>query len=218
MRSVSDAYRAEVERFDFPKLSHTDLVALHVQATKHGDREAWRAMWMHGVRLVLKIANKFRRLGYIQTEDAYNECISAGNVAIGEALLKWNPSKARFGTWVWLMVRWAMFHELDAEQAQGGKNFQPGGLVTNDGHGEYEDFDEFLSEALTDEFMGDWFIDLSRLHEVLDQLPEREHDFVRRVYVEGQSQAQVAEDEDISGPMVNKVLARAINRLRDILD
>lgn len=217
MRNTAERYRDDLGTYDFPRLSHKELTALHTRAVRHQDKEAWHTLWMHGARLVLKICNTMRTIGQIHSVDAYNEAVSAGNLAIGEALLTWRPREGKFGTWVWLTVRWAVLSELNQEAAQGGKNYEPGLLVTNTGQ-TYDDFETFLAESNAEDHKGLWYLEIERLRDSIWMLPDREAKFVRLVYIEGTSQAQVAQDEDISPQMVNKILGRAINRLRENLE
>lgn len=215
MRSTSDLYAQDVASHDFEKLTQAQLVDLHRKATVEGDLEAWQTLWLHGVRLVLKIANAMRNVGQIVTQDVYNECLSAGNLAIGEALLTWRPKKGRFSTWVWLQIRYAILAEIDREVTQGGKGHEYGQLLTNLYEGS-EDWETFLEEVETDEHQGLWYLDITRIREALPLLPEREAAYLRRVYVEGELQTDVAADEDISVQAVHKVLRRGIDRLREL--
>jgi len=218
MSDTSEMFHKDVQNYEFPKIPHSELERLHRLATIEGDMEAWQTLWMHGVRLVLKLANKMRNVGEITSHDMYNECISVGNVAIGEALLTWRPKKGRFSTWVWVQVRYAIIEEIKSEIFQGGKSHkdQDVELLTNEGQAA-ANWEEFVRDLEVEDHAGDELIEREFLLASLWMLTDKQAQYLREVYLEGRTLEQVAEDEGVSHQNIHYHIKQGIKQLREIL-
>lgn len=83
-RDPLEQYMSEARRY--PLLSREEEYALAVQWVEHGDKEAARALVTSNLRLVVKIANQYRR-GYQNLLDLVQE----GNIGLLKAVQKYDP-------------------------------------------------------------------------------------------------------------------------------
>lgn len=83
-RDPLEVYMAEARRY--PLLSREEEYELAVQWVEHGDKEAARKLVTANLRLVVKIANQYRR-GYQNLLDLVQE----GNIGLLKAVQKYDP-------------------------------------------------------------------------------------------------------------------------------
>lgn len=89
------------ERID--TLTNKELIRLHNLAAQ-GDKAAWDTLWMHGVRLVWKIADKMVRVGILLDTDK-EDAIQEGVLAVGQSLPSWQPDRGKYSTFIWASAR-----------------------------------------------------------------------------------------------------------------
>jgi RNA polymerase sigma factor (sigma-70 family) len=216
-------YSADLDATDIEHKSRKQLAELHNNAT-HGDGKSWEELWLYGTKLVLKICNKLRHEDLLAVE--FEDAVAEGNLAIGEALTRWNPSKSSFGTWVWIRVRGSILNENASEQKSGMiGNVEDSPLVlSNEVHVEHvsgEESDFLLSDLYELGQVGTWGeteAQYAELYAAVQTLSPREQSYIVAVYFEDRDQAELAALEGISPRMVRKVLARSIEKLKVLLE
>lgn len=110
-------YSADLDEQDnIQHRTRKELAKLHTRMVD-GDREAYDILWLHGTKLVLKIVNKLHNEGLLWAD--FNDAVAAGNLAIGEALQRWEPRKSTYATWIWIRIRGAVLDGNYKEQASG---------------------------------------------------------------------------------------------------
>ncbi len=214
-------YSTELDATEKLHLSRKEAAELHKKAVK-GDQEAWHTLWLHGTRLVLKIVNKLHARGLLQMEK--EDAVAEGNLAIGNALLRWRPAKSRFGTWVWIRVRGAILSE-DAKHQRGflvGDAEDAPDVVSSSSSytgGDAErgfDLTEVSEEGQTPE---DALrnTEVAELLDAIESLPSREYEYIFRHYICDESQRDIAFSEGISERMIRKIMERGIIKLKTLL-
>jgi RNA polymerase sigma factor (sigma-70 family) len=199
-----DAYSRDLDRQKYKPLTNKELKGLWAAFLFSSDKKAWDRMWEHGLRLVLKIVNHMTEkniLRHIEREDAIQE----GNLAIGSALLSWDPKKGPYSTWIWIKVRGAI---LDADRQEGVCGLT-GGAV-----GDFL-FEEYLDSAHAEEVTAEPPISLE---EHIAKLPTNLRTYAYQVYILGLRPADIARADGVSRQRVDQVLSLARNRLKDCLD
>ena len=88
------------------------------QQMLYGDVAAEQTLWLQGVKMVIKLVNKFVSLGRIDPGDTL-DAIQEGNLAIGEKLDKWDPQRGAYSTFMWNVVRNALV-DFAREEEKGG--------------------------------------------------------------------------------------------------
>ena len=206
-------YSIDLDATEIEHKSPRQLKGLLKEAQR-GNTKAWDDLWLYGTKLVLKIVNKLNDLGLVYS---FEDAVAEGNLAIGEALTRWNPAKAAFSTWVWIRVRGAVLNQTnkDMERDNAEQNFDV--EVTN-----REGVEEDLSGV---DLVVSPYGDPVRLAEhvefmelVFNQLPDRERDVIVLRYFEDFTQVKVADMMDISRQMVDKIEKRALARLKESLE
>lgn len=106
LRDPMAAYMAEVRRY--PLLTREEEHELAVRWVEHGDQEAAKKLVTSNLRLVVKIANEYRR-GYQNLLDLVQE----GNLGLMRAAEKFDPSRGfRFSTYAIWWIRQAVTRSL----------------------------------------------------------------------------------------------------------
>lgn len=216
-----DRFSSDLDLVGIKRRSRGDLADMHTKMTA-GDIEAHGQLWLYGVKLVLKIVNKLRDQGLLRLP--YEDSIAVGNLAIGEALTRWDPLQSSFSTWVWIRIRGAVLNE-DAKHAQG---YMVGSIGTAPLLVPLE-FDVEVSGSLpmtnsevdlyhTTPSEGEAAVGRAELLKRVEQLPVREREYVKAVCYQGISPEQIGLREGINPRMVRKVLQRGINRLRKLFE
>lgn len=220
-----DYYSKDLDDLEIEHRTRKELAKLHGEALD-GSQEAWHELWVYGTKLVLKIANKLRSQDLLRMD--FDDAVAEGNRAIGEALTRWKPAKSSFGTWVWIQVRGYILDEIKSEAKEGMVGSVEGsplivGLESRL-EGDYDaddDGDILVTDLVEDGITPDNAEDAvqrQELYEAISQLSPREQRYIISVYMEDQSQAELAALEGISPRMVRKVLARALDNLRNLLE
>lgn len=208
-KSSFDYYSADLDATEVLHKTRKQLASLHQQAVA-GDVEAWQELWLYGTKLVLKICNKLRREDLLKID--FEDAVAEGNLAIGEALTRWNPKKSGFGTWVWIRIRGAV---LDGNRAVSAveQHEVSSNLEQEDHEGYVKPFD--LGDVAGGATERDTGMELNsqRLRDAVHKLPSRERLVITRRYFEGLTQSEVARHLGISRQMVDKVEKRAIENL-----
>lgn len=204
-----DLYSADLDKAGVTKRSPAALANLHSRMVE-GDKEAHEILWLHGTKLVLKIANKLKEEDLLRM--SFEDAVAEGNLAIGEALSRWEPRKSAFSTWVWIRIRGGILNE----NAKHDKEFMTG---------EPENLD-MVPELIDGELGRQAVIDLylSTPHEEdpyrglyahLEGLPDREKDYLFRAYFLDMTHAEIAREDGIARPTVTAVITRALQRLKN---
>jgi len=211
-KSSFDFYSEDLDRVQIGKLTRKELATLHKHAL-NGNQEAWDDLWLYGTKLVLKICFTLNKQDLLKT--SFEDAVAEGNLAIGDALTRWNPKKSAFGTWIWIRVRGAI---LDGNRKvyateQVETSTQVG--VTN-----REGVEGFLDGM--DTFGQTWDpeedVQTGLLWDAISQLPGREFSYINMYYFEDLDQAEIARLEGVSDRMVRKILERAEGRLKLMLE
>ena len=208
-KSSFDYYSADLDATEVLHKTRKQLAALHKQAIA-GDVDAWQELWLYGTKLVLKICNKLRREDLLKLD--FEDAVAEGNLAIGEALTRWNPKKSGFGTWVWIRIRGAV---LDGNRAVSAveQNEVSSNLEQEDHEGHVKAFDlGDVAGAATERDTGRE-LTAQRVRDAVRQLPSREMLVITRRYFDGLTQQEVGNQLGISRQMVDKVEKRAIENL-----
>jgi RNA polymerase sigma factor (sigma-70 family) len=223
-----DYYSAELDATDIDHKSRKELAELYKVATLISGptgQKAWHELWLYGTKLVLKICNKLRKENLLRMD--FEDAVAEGNLAIGEALTRWQPAKAAFGTWIWIRIRGAV---LDGErkEAKGGMvgpveeaprvvSTQSSNANTDDAGGsEYTITDQFETGQTPDG--GVEAMERQELYTEILKLAPREQQYINAIYFEDRPIAEIAAMEGISHQMVRKILARAIDKLGEGLN
>ena len=212
-----DYYAKMLANREFPTYSNSELAQLQQKALV-GDKDAWEAVWLHGVRMVLKLTDRLYKLGILYLEDL-DDAVQEGNLAIGEAIPSWSNNRGRYSTYVWTCIRNAMV-KYSSEQRRGG--------VTGD-----IDWDLFTRHDIEFQYEGDWkkhlvtdlsgmntpshedlVIDHSDLQAAACELTDRELEVVDRYYFRDQSDAEVAIYLGVERSVITKQRNSALSKLR----
>lgn len=220
MKTNFEHYSADLDLTTIEHRTNTELQALHSRALD-GDKDAWHELWLYGTKLVLKIVNKLHKEGLLRS--SFEDAVGAGNLAIGESLVRWNPRKSAFGTWVWIRVRFAILDGNRADEKKGltgSSEAAPAVLSNNASYGDAwgKDLDlvDLMQGGLDSEDYEEAVL-YENLYAAINELPPRERRYILEVYFEDGSVAELAAVEGISHQMVRKVLARAIDAIRTFL-
>jgi RNA polymerase sigma factor (sigma-70 family) len=173
-------YSADLDATDIEHKTPRQLAGLLKEAQR-GNQKAWHDLWMYGTKLVLKICNSLRRADLLKS--GFEEAVAEGNLAIGEALTRWNPKKSSFGTWVWIRIRGAVLDQDRKAYLQDNEVSLSVAQVDREGvdvvlDGLNQEYDTPFEEPAES-------IEPSRLRELIALLPEREYDFIVMHYFEG---------------------------------
>lgn len=212
-----DYYSKEVGELDFPHYSNSELAALQQRALA-GDREAWEALWLHGVRMVTKLCKRLRNLGILYAED-WEDAVQEGNLAIGQALPHWSNNQGRYSTYVWTCIRNAVV-DYTTRQKRGG--------VTGE-----IDWDQFQRRTIDQSYRDGWKgylitdledddhnLDDARIESIdllsaLDScLNDQERDIIDRYYLRDQGDPEIAVYLGISKQAVGQKRNKALEALR----
>ena len=204
-----DYYSSDLENTEISHLSKSQLVDLRTKMLD-GDKEAWHTLWLYGTKLVLKICNSLRNANVLSIP--YEEAVAEGNLAIGEALTRWEPRRGAFGTWVWLRTRSAIIGLMGRENAAQAHIMD---LVVRIGD-EAGEFDAFSYDDEVFELQ-ETHVENRALYDALLELPEREREVIIRRFFEDKSQQQIADLENVSRQMIDKVERRGLDRLKNKL-
>ncbi len=211
--STFDLYSRDLDAADIRKRSKAELAKLHARMVQ-GDKEAHEVLWLHGTKLVLKIANK------LQEEDllsmSFEDAVSEGNLAIGEALTRWQPRKSNFSTWVWIRIRGRILNENkkhDKAFMVGAEDDAPA-VVAEFLNGE-DGVQSLIDLYVTTPHDGDPY---RNLYVNLGKLPERERDYLYRAYFLDMTHEAIAREDGIARPTVTAVINRALERLKYFFD
>jgi RNA polymerase sigma factor (sigma-70 family) len=179
--SLMDAYMSDVRKL--PRLNDEQRAELR-QFAIDGDKAAGQRLWQEAMRVVLYAATHLTR-GNRLVPDL--DLIQEGNLAAGKAAATWDPSRAKFSTWIYRAARGGMLDYWNKERAggTGGKDAPTPIVIALDaGAGVIDDYAE------SDE-PGTELPDESTVHDTLD---------LESAYDSPESHAQRAE--------VKKILAR----------
>lgn len=217
-KSPFDYYSADLDAAKIPKRSRKELAMLH-RAARQGDSGAWEELWLHGTKLVLKIAHSFREKGLL--EIPFEEAVAEGNLAIGEALGRWNPRKSAFGTWVWIRVRGAILSE-NRRELNGGLSgiLEEAPNIISDTFQHANGEKAAMENSILDLFVED--VDFTddivqdRLKRAVSDLPAREQMVVDLSYFLDTDLVQIAESMGVSPRMVRKIRDRAEQRIKNL--
>lgn len=215
-----EAYSKELDTAKFERLSNSDLIELRSRVLADGDKQAWHKLWEHGLRMCLKIVNHMDERGILQgieREDAVQE----GNLAIGPALLSWEPRRGPYATWIWIKIRGAILDAEHQERVYGftGSSVGDVDLVPNSipaGRGELLLSD--LYDGGTVEDLSEQSVLIRDVLSAMSRLSRRDRTYLYQVYIMGLPQADIARADGLSRQRVDQILSLALNRLRVILD
>ena len=216
-----DYYSADLDGVEIPKRSRKELATLHSEALS-GSVSAWEDLWLHGTKLVLKICHTLRERDLLRI--SFEDAVAEGNLAIGEALTRWNPKKSSFSTWVWIRIRGSILNQNSDEALSGmvgDVESRPQVLPEEFEHSNGEKpamANSWFDLADIPEEDNEQLVFMERVLDAIQELPERERHFVTEVYIFDRPQAAVAAEAGVSRPRVRQVLDRAIERLREILE
>jgi RNA polymerase sigma factor (sigma-70 family) len=211
-----DRYSADLDKAAIEQKSRSELKALQ-KAAVAGDKDAWLELWLYGTKLVLRIVNTMRRRGLLTM--SYEDAVAEGNLAIGNALLSWNPHKGAFSTWVWIRIRGSILNENVKHMKDffvGPAEESPWVVTELEHESAVDDVVELAEEGQTPDDAEQARL-ISELYLAIEQLPVREADYITRVYLMEVPQETLALAEGVSARMVRKVISRGLERLRAML-
>lgn len=206
-------YSIDLDATEIEHKSPRQLKGLLKEAQR-GNKKAWDDLWLYGTKLVLKIVNKLNDLGLVYS---FEDAVAEGNLAIGEALTRWNPAKAQFSTWVWIRVRGAVLNQtnkdMDIESNETSFGVE---AVNRVGEDIVLDGSNLVESPYGDPAKLADHIEFMEL--VFQELPDRERDVIVLRYFEDFTQTGVADMMDVSRQMVDKIEKRALARLKESLE
>lgn len=207
-----ERYSIDLDATEIEHKTKKQLAGLHKEALR-GNQKAWHDLWLYGTKLVLKICNKLNRLGILTS---FEDAVAEGNLAIGEALTRWNPKKSSFGTWVWIRVRGAVLNEngRSISTLENETDFEVGAVDREGLNAGLSGIDLVESRYVTP---GD-AVETAEMLDAIHLLPDRELEVVVLRYFEDLSQREVGEILGVSREMARKIEARAIDRLKLFLE
>lgn len=208
-----ERYSVDLDATDIEHKTKRQLAGLHSEALR-GNQRAWQDLWLYGTKLVLKICNKLRREELLHC--SFEDAVAEGNLAIGEALTRWNPKKSSFGTWVWIRVRGAILNENNKALAR-GMNETSFTVEAVDREGQDTDLDGLNQEDIDSPYLDpEESIEYAELWDLISTLPEVEQYVVVMYYFEDLPQRDISTLTGVSQQRVSKVLKRAEARLGEI--
>jgi len=210
-KSSFDFYSEDLDKVQIGKLTRKELATLHKHAL-NGNQEAWDDLWLYGTKLVLKICFTLKRQGLLQI--SFEDAVAEGNLAIGDALTRWNPKKSAFGTWIWIRVRGAILNGNQKVMAQSSNEVSENMPST---HKDANDAEYSGQGSFGSVWEPEEDLQTAVLYDAISQLPGREFSFIHQYYFEDVGLVELAKAEGVSRQMVRKVLDRAEDRLKIIL-
>jgi len=212
-------YSEELDDTDIRPRSRKELAGLHAEMVL-GNREAHKTLWLHGTKLVLKIVNKLRNENLLRM--TFEDAVAEGNLAIGDALSRWEPRKSTFATWVWIRIRGAVLNEDNRT----GRGYMTGGVdlpvqpyhvayettVSGEGGSYIVNLAALYGVA---ENLGEQTIVNEELYDQIGNLPDREKEYIFLRFFQDKDPGAIAEEAGVSRQMVEKVIRRGLERLRE---
>jgi RNA polymerase sigma factor (sigma-70 family) len=215
MRRVRQLHNADLETVDTTPLTKEEAYGLFVQWLQLKDMAARDRIFFSMTQMVQQLAHDLEKQDKLDCE--LEDAISEGYLVILEKLHSWNPDIAQFSTHSYERARGAM-RDLSRHERRhgltGAHSISDAAFSVQSSHGEgWElwDFSNAVSESV-DALQE--YVDHFRLHEQIDQLPEREREVLRMLYFDEMTQQEVADVFKISQPRVIAIEKRAIKRLQ----
>jgi len=215
MRRVRQLHNADLETVDRTPLTKEEAYGLFVQWLQLKDMAARDRIFFSMTQMVQQLAHDLEKQDKLDCE--LEDAISEGYLVILEKLHSWNPDIAQFSTHSYERARGAMRNLSQHERRHG----LTGDVLVNDAafsvqssHGEgWElwDFSDAVSESV-DALQE--YVDHFRLHEQIDQLPEREREVLRMLYFDEMTQEEVMQALDLTRQKVRSAEKRGIERLQ----
>ena len=215
MRRVRQLHNADLETVDTTPLTKEEAYGLFVQWLQLKDMAARDRIFFSMTQMVQQLAHDLEKQDKLDCE--LEDAISEGYLVILEKLHSWNPDIAQFSTHSYERARGAMRNLSQHERRHG----LTGDVLVNDAafsvqssHGEgWElwDFSDAVSESV-DALQE--YVDHFRLHEQIDQLPEREREVLRMLYFDEMTQEEVMQALDLTRQKVRSAEKRGIERLQ----
>ena len=213
-RKSSQVYKTDLLEHDFPRYTNSELAQLHTDMLG-GDKEAHEALWMHGVRMVVKIVSKMERLGQLQPYQN-QDAIQEGNLAIGENLASWSSNRGRYSTFIWICIRAAIARYIESESRQG---FTGEGAATLKVSGlDIQGTARLLTDVVEHGTPGPekLVMDVADLESaMICSLTDKEQDVIERYYILDVNLDEQARERGVSFQATNKMHQTALRKLKD---
>lgn len=219
-----DYYERDIAGHEFPHFTNSELVKLQQEA-QDGNTESWHKLWLHGVRLVTKLAKNLMDKG-LMTVQEYDDVVGEGNLALGEAIPNWTPNRGRYSTFVWTVVRNKVLTYLDKQYRRGFTGefdvdeLQTTPLVKEFQFGNHEifyttDYEEGVATASPEALV----ITQRDLETALiaGDLTSEEIALLNDTFYKDRGQAEIAEELGVSQATISRRLERIYEKLRPIL-
>lgn len=198
-------YSKAVGEVPYQKQSNKELRHLRRLAVFELDVEAWQELWLHTLRLVIHIVRKLQASKVITYEE-YQEAIAVGNEAAGEALLKWDPRRSPYQSWLWKNITWSVR----------GWSLQERSCGVTGAHGGVSVVDEAPEEGETDDDIEITSAIVDILREI-DKLPEGQAYLIQQVYLEGRTIDDLSKERGITYSAVHKLLNQGLDSIKKSL-
>ena len=217
MRRVRQLHNADLETVDRTPLTKEEAYGLFVQWLQLNDMAARDRIFFSMTRMVQQLAHDLEKQDKLDCE--LQDAISEGYLVILEKLHSWNPDIAQFSTHSYERARGAMRNLSQHERRHGltgAHSVSDAAFSVQSSHGEgWElwDFSNAVSESV-DALQE--YVDHFRLHEQIDQLPEREREVLRMLYFDEMTVREVAEAVGTTKSTVDRLEKKAIELLKNI--
>lgn len=183
-------------------------------------RQHWNDLWLKAIPNVRPTLLALVREGSIPAID--DDLIAVANLAIGQAVRRWNPADASFATYIASTVRSAALNYTAGEFARGagnsatvqrGRPLQYVGTIEDleaDGEALPNPIPEPQAEV---ERMQDW----AAVRRAVDKLDITDAALVEAVFSAGMTQEEAAEQVGVSRQRATQRLKRGVRLLRRLL-
>ncbi len=170
-----------------------------IRVAEHRDRKAFAEIFQHFGPLIK---------GFARFENVDSDSVQLSDELVQEVMIKvwnkadsFNPNKSAATTWIYTMARNTKIDMLRRVNRQATQS------LDNEDYWHPVDEETPISELVRQRTK-------HTIHEGLSQLPPEQGDVLRKIYLEGKSQSEVAEDMDLPLGTVKSRVRRALDKLQ----
>ena len=184
-------------------------------------RQHWNDLWLAAIPNVRPALMALVREGAIPNLD--DDVLAVANLAMGQAVRRWNPASASFATFVSMEARGAALKYTAKEFARGaaghdtaqrGRPMQYVGTVE---HLESEGAEAIPNPIPEPQVEAERIHDWAAVRRAMNQLNVTDAALIEAVFTAGMTQEQAAEQVGIKQAWAAQRMARGINKMRELL-